>query len=72
MKKNAEIWNGRVAQMAFTFVFLQELIQGKGVISGIQEGDPINIAAAGAFFITLLGFTGFLALKGDDDYVNQS
>mmetsp|Transcript_22472 Transcript_22472/g.46821 ORF Transcript_22472/g.46821 Transcript_22472/m.46821 type:complete len:134 (+) Transcript_22472:144-545(+) len=72
LKKNAEIWNGRVAQMAFVFVFLQELIQGKGVVQGIQEGDPVNLAAAGAFFVTALGLTGFLALKGDDDYVQNS
>lgn len=69
LKKNAEIWNGRVAQMAFVLVFLQELIQGKGVIQGLQEGDPVNIASAAAFAVFLLSFTAFLAIKGDDDYV---
>jgi len=72
MKKNAEIWNGRVAQMAFVFVFLQELIQGKGVVQGLQEGDPINTAGVAAFLVCAGGLTAFLAFKGDDDYVNQS
>lgn len=70
LKKNAEIWNGRFAQMAFVAVFLQELVQGKGALQGIQEGDPVNIACAAATFVALVGLTGFLASKGDDDYVN--
>mmetsp|Transcript_749 Transcript_749/g.981 ORF Transcript_749/g.981 Transcript_749/m.981 type:complete len:132 (+) Transcript_749:86-481(+) len=69
LKRNAEVWNGRVAQMAFVMVFLQEAIQGKGVIVGLQEGDPVNQIAAGAFFVTVAGLVGFLAFKGDDDYV---
>lgn len=101
LKKNAEIWNGRVAQvclitivlvrflffwlfltvgsfvvvfsqMAFVLVFLQELIQGKGVLKGIQEGDPVNIAAVGAFLFVVIGLSAFLAFKGDDDYVNPT
>ncbi|KAL7581633.1 hypothetical protein ACA910_022184 [Epithemia clementina (nom. ined.)] len=72
LKKNAEIWNGRVAQMAFLVVFLQELIQGKGVVQGIQEGDPVNLAAAAAVFVMTAGLTAFLAFKGDDDYVNPA
>jgi hypothetical protein len=71
LKKNAEIWNGRVSQMAFVFVFLQELIQGKGVIEGLREGDPVNIACAGAFAVTLLGLTAFLAFKGNNDYTKE-
>ena len=71
LKKNAEIWNGRVAQMAFVFIFLQELISGKGVIQGIAEGDPINLATAGLFALTMAGLTGFLALKGAEDYVDD-
>ena len=69
LKKNAEIWNGRVAQVCFVVVFLQELIQGKGVIQGISEGDPINLALAGVTFVSMAGLTVFLALKGTDDYV---
>jgi hypothetical protein len=58
--------------MAFVFVVLQELIQGKGVIQGLQEGDPANIAGLGAFLVTIAGLTGFLALKGDNDYVSEA
>lgn len=71
LKRNAEIWNGRVAQMAFVFVFLQELIQGKGVIQGFQEGDPANIAGVAMFFIVTAGLSAFLGFKGKDDYVDQ-
>ena len=55
--------------MAFTLTFLQELIQGKGVVAGIAEGDPINLACLAAFGVTVVGLTGWLALQGDDDYV---
>lgn len=57
--------------MAFVEVVLQELIQGKGIVQGLQEGDPVNYICAGAFGVFLLGFTGFLALKGNDDYVGR-
>jgi len=57
--------------MAFVVVFLQELIQGKGVIKGIGEGDPINLAVAGITAVSLVGLTGWLALKGDDDYTKK-
>ena len=57
--------------MAFVFVFLQELIQGKGVIQGIQEGDPVNIAGLALFAASTLGLTVFLAIKGDDDFVKR-
>ncbi|CAB9509120.1 Transcriptional regulator [Seminavis robusta] len=72
MKKNAEIWNGRVAQMAFLVIFIQELVQGKGVIQGFQEGDPANVAGFAGFFLTIAGLTGFLALKGKNDYVDEN
>lgn len=108
LKTNAEIWNGRVAQVrvvyickcylfplphhlddvliviyasffckiiaqvAFVIVFIQELIQGKGVIQGVTDGDPINLAILGAVVVSTIGLTGFLALQGDDDYVNKS
>eukprot|EP00542_Grammatophora_oceanica_P014305 CAMPEP_0194044214 /NCGR_PEP_ID=MMETSP0009_2-20130614/15713_1 /TAXON_ID=210454 /ORGANISM="Grammatophora oceanica, Strain CCMP 410" /LENGTH=155 /DNA_ID=CAMNT_0038688667 /DNA_START=93 /DNA_END=560 /DNA_ORIENTATION=- len=64
VKRNAEIWNGRIAQIAFVITFLQELIQGKGVIQGIQEGDPINLAMLGLAVVSTVGFTAFLASKG--------
>lgn len=67
MKKNAEIWNGRVAQMAFTLTLLQELITGKGVIQGLQEGDPVNLAFLGVAVASTLGLTAFLAIKGKEN-----
>jgi len=57
--------------MAFIVVLLQELVQGKGVVQGVQEGDPLNLAVLGAFVVTVVGLTGFLALQGDDDYVSK-
>jgi hypothetical protein len=57
--------------MAFVIIFLQELIQGKGVFDGIREGDAINIALLAVTGVTVLGFTAFLALKGPDDYVKK-
>ena len=58
--------------MAFVVVFLQELIQGKGVIQGIQDGDIVNLVAPGAFVLVNVALTAFLAFKGDDDYVNPT
>jgi hypothetical protein len=66
LKKNAEIWNGRVAQMGFTIVLLQELVTGKGVIQGLQEGNIFNIAMLGITAVSVLALTAFLAAKGKD------
>ena len=66
LKTNAEIWNGRVAQMAFVIVLLQELITGKGVIQSIQDGDVSGYAGLGFFVVSILGLTAFLASKGDE------
>ena len=49
MKNNAEIWNGRVAQVAFVIVLLQELVFGKGVVQGIMDGDFGALFMAGLF-----------------------
>mmetsp|Transcript_14523 Transcript_14523/g.24070 ORF Transcript_14523/g.24070 Transcript_14523/m.24070 type:complete len:129 (+) Transcript_14523:92-478(+) len=68
MKRNAEIWNGRMAQMAFTITMIQELVQGKGVVQGMQQGDPINYAFFGLFVVSTVGLTAWLAIKGDDDF----
>ena len=57
--------------MGFLLVFIQELVQGKGVIQGIQEGDPANIAGLAVTLVSVVGLTGFLALKGEDDYVKK-
>jgi hypothetical protein len=58
--------------MAFVIVFGQELITGKGVVQGVAEGDAINLAILGAVVVSTIALTGFLALQGDDDYVNAS
>lgn len=71
LKNNAEIWNGRVAMMCFTEVLLQELIQGKGVVEGLQQGDAVNVAFAAITVVSILGLTGFLAMKGADSYVDR-
>jgi hypothetical protein len=57
--------------MAFVLVFVQELIQGKGIIQGMRDGDPINVAGLGLVAFVTLAFTAFLALKGEDDYVEK-
>lgn len=54
--------------MAFVWVFLQELVTGKGVFKGIEEGDVFFLANVGLFGVCVVGLTGWLALKGDDDY----
>jgi|EP01083_Nonionella_stella_P308962 hypothetical protein len=69
LKANAEIWNGRVAQMGFTVVLLQELITGKGVIQGLQEGNVFNLAMVGLTAVSVLGLSAFLAIKGKDSDV---
>mmetsp|Transcript_32379 Transcript_32379/g.76157 ORF Transcript_32379/g.76157 Transcript_32379/m.76157 type:complete len:145 (+) Transcript_32379:126-560(+) len=71
MKANAETWNGRVAQVAFVWIFLQELVTGKGVIQGIDEGDWFFLLNAGIFGVGVVGLTGWLALQGDDDYTKE-
>lgn len=69
LKKNAEIWNGRVAQMAFVIVLLQELLTGKGVIASFQDGDAVGYAFLGFAGVTTLGLTAWLAIKGDESDV---
>jgi hypothetical protein len=70
LKKNAEIWNGRMAQMGFTILLLQELITGKGVIAALNDGDILSYVLLGVGGVTLLGLTAFLALKGKDDSIS--
>ena len=50
------------------WIFLQELIAGKGVFQGIQEGNAFFIANAVAFGVLLVGLTGWLAFQGEEDY----
>lgn len=71
MKNNAETWNGRVAQVAFVWIFLQELVTGKGVLQGIDEGNWFFLLNAGVFGVGVVGLTGWLALQGADDYTKE-
>ena len=66
LKKNAEIWNGRVAQMAFVIVLLQEAVTGKGVIAAINDGDLVGYAFLGLAVVSTLGLSIWLAIKGDE------
>ena len=70
MKNNAEIWNGRVAQMDFTVILLQELITGNGAIQGLQDGDALSYALLGLTGVSVLGLSAFLAIKGKDKFIN--
>lgn len=54
--------------MAFVWVFLQELIAGKGVFKGLEEGNLFFQANLGAFGVCLVALTAWLAIQGDDDY----
>ena len=66
LKKNAEIWNGRVAQMAFVIVLLQEVITGKGVVQRVQEGEVVGLLVVGLFGVSVAALTVFLISKGDE------
>jgi hypothetical protein len=61
-----------VLQMAFVWIFLQELITGKGVIQGIQEGNLFFLANAGIFGVSVLTLTVWLAIKGANDYTKDA
>jgi len=63
LKNNAEIWNGRVAQMGFIVVFLQELATGKGVVAGFQDGDLISYIMAGLTVFSIVALTAWLAIE---------
>lgn len=39
------------------WVFLQELVQGKGVLKGLDDGDAINRMSAGVFAVLLVALT---------------
>ena len=71
LKRNAEVWNGRLAQMAFTTVLLQELITGKGVVKGIQDGDLLNLGFVGFAVVSAVGLTIWLAIQGTDGYFDS-
>eukprot|EP00559_Dactyliosolen_fragilissimus_P003592 CAMPEP_0184862856 /NCGR_PEP_ID=MMETSP0580-20130426/8115_1 /TAXON_ID=1118495 /ORGANISM="Dactyliosolen fragilissimus" /LENGTH=142 /DNA_ID=CAMNT_0027360869 /DNA_START=22 /DNA_END=450 /DNA_ORIENTATION=+ len=66
LKKNAEIWNGRMAQVGFTIVLIQELVTGKGVTQGLQDGDPFSYVMLGVTAASILGLTVWLIIQGKD------
>jgi hypothetical protein len=57
--------------MAFVIIFIQELIQGKGVIQGLQNGEFVNVATLGATVLSVVALTAVLAIKGADDYTKK-
>lgn len=57
--------------MAFVFVLLQELVTGKGVIQGVQEGDALNVACLGVAVLSTVGLTAWLAIQGTDEYSDE-
>ena len=57
--------------MCFVFIFIQELVQGKGVVQGLQEGDPVNLVAAVATGASILALTAVFVIKGKNDYVSN-
>lgn len=69
LKKNAEIWNGRVAQMGFTVVLLQELISGKGVVQSWQDGDAIAYIMLGVTVVSVFGISALLTIKGKEEFI---
>jgi len=70
MKNNAEIWNGRVAQMAIIVIIIQESVTGKGVIQGIQDGNFLNMFLGALTAFSVVGLTGWLAIKGEEDDIS--
>ena len=66
-------WNGRVAMMGFVWVCVQEIVQGKGCITRIQEaqgfGDLVApIAIGGVFFALVLALVTVIASSNEDDF----
>jgi len=57
--------------MAFVFVFLQELVTGKGVIQGLQEGNTLNVACLGFAVLSTVGLTAWLAIQGTEEYADE-
>lgn len=58
-------------QMAFIWVFLQELISGKGIFKGLEEGDGFFTVNVVLFASSVLALTAFLAIQGTDDYTKK-
>jgi hypothetical protein len=58
-------------KMAFVWIFLQELITGKGIFKGLEENDMFFIANAAAFGVCLVSLTAWLAIQGSEDYTKE-
>ena len=58
--------------MGFTVVLLQELITGKGVVAGIQEGDGLNYAFLGLTVLSTVGLSAWLAIAGSEDEIQKT
>ena len=70
---NAEVWNGRIAMLAFFWVLVQEAIVGKGCITVIQEAEHwwqliVPGVTAGTFFVLVAGITNTIASQDGDDF----
>ena len=70
---NAEVWNGRIAMLAFFWVLIQEAIVGKGCITVIQEAEHwwqliVPGATAGTFFVLVAFVTNTIASQDGDDF----
>ena len=70
---NAEVWNGRIAMLAFFWVLIQEAIVGKGSITVFQEAEHwwqliVPGVTAGTFFVLVAGITNTIASQDGDDF----
>ena len=70
---NAEVWNGRIAMLAFFWVLIQEAIVGKGCITVIQEAEHwwqliVPGVTAGTFFVLVAFVTNTIASQDGDDF----
>ena len=70
---NAEVWNGRIAMLAFFWVLIQEAIVGKGCITVIQEAEHwwqliVPSIIGGTFFVMVAFVTNTIASQDGDDF----
>ena len=70
---NAEVWNGRIAMLAFFWVLIQEAIVGKGSITVFQEAEHwwqliVPSIIGGTFFVMVAFVTNTIASQDGDDF----
>ena len=70
---NAEVWNGRIAMLAFFWVLIQEAIVGKGSITVFQEAEHwwqliVPSVIGGTFFVMVAFVTNTIASQDGDDF----